>query len=137
MVNLPIEIWICHILPKTDEISLFSIIELLCVGDTLFWKKRIEDKWIMNTVTDIDHTTETYLDIVNQWNTFIKPFTDYELLYAEKGCSCKSPYHLCLLQDSLIKPVLCMPNFIKREWMEKQEILVFRTMQDILNWRCH
>ena len=121
-MNLPIEIWICHILPKIDDISLFNIIKILHIDDVLFWKKRIETNWIMNTSVDIICSSETYFDIVNQWNVFIRPFGNSELLYAEKGCPCQSPYHICLQRTSS-KPVLCMPNFIKREWVEKKDIL--------------
>ena len=136
MINLPIEIWIYHILPKIDDITLFNLIESgVCIEDTLFWKKRIDTEWVINTVIAVTYSAESYSDIVNEWNKFIKPFTSYELLYAEKGCPCNSPYHICVLGPP-IKPVLCMPNYIRRDWVEKQDVQIFNTMRDILNWRC-
>lgn len=88
-MGLPIEIWICHILPKIDDKSLFSIVEILGIDDILFWKKRTDTNWVMNTIVSMIYSAETYFDIVNQWNQFIKPFVnmDYELLYAERGMS--------------------------------------------------
>ena len=136
-MNLLTEIWIWHILPKIDDECLFNVVESdICIIDELFWKKRIEANWIVNTQTNIKYSIETYFDLINQWDIFIKPFIKCELLYAEQGCPCQSPYHICLKSTSS-KPVLCMPNFIKREWVEKQEVLFFNTMRDMLNWRYH
>lgn len=33
------------------------------------------------------------------------------------------------------KSILCAPDYIQKAWVEMHEVLEFRTIKDILNWR--
>jgi hypothetical protein len=143
MRNIPLEVWWNQILPKVDDETLFQLIKakLINVESSIFWKKRITDRWADNVVQPPEPSMEAYLEIIDKWNKFIyhDENTKIEIFHVEEGSPCKTPYHFSLTRLTpnpfTQKSIVCGPSYICREWMKDNEVLEFNTMRDLLNWR--
>lgn len=142
-MNLPTEVWWQHLIPKLDDATLLNLIEskIISINYELFWKKRIGENWVINTITPFEPKLEDYIQIMTKWDEFIKHIQEAEvkLTYVHKGSPCETPYHFSIDRNTpnilMRKEIKCGPSYINRKWMQQHELLEFNEMQDLLNWR--
>ena len=82
-MNLPTEVWWQHLIPKLDDATLLNLIEskIISINYELFWKKRIGENWVINTITPFEPKLEDYIQIMTKWDEFITIFTLTNLIF--------------------------------------------------------